>query len=153
MHVTTANLKKTPICISGFILIFLFLYYFSLADEQIDLEKQRLYPETAIQIYSPGGGHISKQSSRRGSGNNNSDKGSLCNNSQYSQSRRGSNRSSGGESEKSRRASLARNGAIVTSGMYFRSPFSDGRRQGAENPRNFCGLCLWVTEPLINNSI
>jgi hypothetical protein len=88
-------------------------------DEQIDLEKQRLYPETAIQIYSPGGGHISKQSSRRGSGNNNSDKGSLSNNSQYSQSRRGSNRSSGGESEKSRRASLARNGAIVTSDLAF----------------------------------
>jgi len=88
-------------------------------DEQIDLEKQRLYPETCgIQIYSPGGGHISKQSSRRGSGNNNSDKASLSNYSQ-SQSRRGSNRSSGGESEKSRRASLARNGAIVTSDLAF----------------------------------
>ena len=100
--------------------IWFFILSFFFADEQIDLEKQRLYPETCgIQIYSPGGGHISKQSSRRGSGNNNSDKASLSNYSQ-SQSRRGSNRSSGGESEKSRRASLARNGAIVTSGMYFR---------------------------------
>ena len=98
--------------------LFLTLKNFPSTDEQIDLEKQRLYPGTDIQVYSPGGGHISKNSSRRGSGNNNSDKNSLSGHiSNYSQSRRGSNRSScGGDSEHDPRASLQRNGAIVTSG-------------------------------------
>ena len=94
---------------------------FPSTDEQIDLEKQRLYPGTDIQVYSPGGGHISKNSSRRGSGNNNSDKNSLSGHiSNYSQSRRGSNRSNRSSDSKSsnleRRTSLQRNGAIVTSG-------------------------------------